>query len=535
MSLFHRTGARAPATGRVLLSGAILAILAPATLLASQEAQAAEPPKPSRAFGDTVLTDGNDDVTNNKTVDLTEDVDFGDGSDALTNDSVITIGAKATAPVHVSILSLDALKNKGLIDLRNGRGGDVLTLSGDYNGTGKARLGLDVGPDGVDRLIVGDVANGKTAVVLGGLSAQTAVLTGDKGPVLIQAAAGSTADAFSIENDEIGFIHYGLAFDAQAATYRLNGVAGRRAYDALKISEGAANVWRQSADAWSAHVANLRDAGADAVGAGVWGQAHGGWQDRNDKVAASGRVVRTDYQQTSYGGQMGADLINAEMDDERILIGVTGGYAAARLRFDGVAQDVKLSAVNVGGYVALARGSYFLNALAKVDRQSIKVLGEADAVAADFDGTSYGAQIEAGSRSEGDGMAYEKLLSINYVSTRLDDMKAYAQRLDFDNATGFVAKVGLRGSMQGELLGGALTSYGAAFVVHDFTVKSGLTLVSGDQKQHLSDDGGRTFGQITAGMSFRAAGAMITFLEASGDFGGGRNGGTLRLGARIGF
>lgn len=535
LSLFHRTGVLAPAAGRVLLSGAIFAILVPTTLLSPSEARAADS-KPSRMFGDTALTDGNDDVTNDKTVDLTENVDFGDGSDALTNTGVITIGAKATAPVNVSILSLDGLKNKGLIDLRNGHGGDVLALSGAYNGAGEARLGLDVGPGGADRLVIGGVANGATAVVLGGVSAQTAMLTGDKGPVLIQAGAESKADAFSIENDEIGFIHYGLVFDTQAVTYRLNGVAGRRAYDALKISEGAGNVWRQSADAWSAHVANLRDAGTDAVGAGVWGQVHGGWQDRDDKVDAPGRAVRTDYQQTSYGGQMGADLINAELGDERILIGLTGGYAEARMRFDRVAQDVKLNAVNVGAYAALARGGYFLNALAKVDRQSIKVLGEADAVAADFDGTAYGVQIEAGTRSEGDGMAYEKLLGVTYVSTRLDDMKAYAQRLDFDNATGFVAKAGVRGSMQGEVLGGALTSYGAAFVVHDFTVKNALTLVSGDRSERLSaDDGGRTFGQITAGASFRVAGSMLAFLEASGDFGGGRKGGSLRLGARIGF
>jgi hypothetical protein len=69
----------------------------------------------------------------------------------------------------------------------------------------------------------------------------------------------------------------------------------------------------------------------------------------------------------------------------------------------------------------MTRGGYFLNALAKVDRQSIKVRGDVDGVDAKFDGTSYGGQLEVGDRTEGDGMAYEKLLSVNYVSTRLDD------------------------------------------------------------------------------------------------------------------
>ena len=540
LSPVHRVGAGSPVAGRCrppsVKSAAITAlVLILSTPFAAHAEDGAK--EPSRTFGETPLTDADDAVTNDKTVDLVDSVDFGGGTNTLTNNGVITVGATATAPVQVSLLRLEALKNTGLVDLRNGHGGDVLTLSGDYNGSGKARLGLDVGPTGVDRLVVGDVANGKTAVVLGGLSAKTALLTGDKGPVLIQAGAGSTKDAFHVENAEIGFIRYSLVQDAgTTVSYRLKGVAGQRAYEMLKVSEGARDVWRQSADAWSAHVASLRDADSDADGAGVWGQAFGGRLDRDDKIAAPDRPVFIDYRQTTYGGQMGADLINAGLDGGRVLLGVTGGYADARLRFSGVGgQEAKLRVVNLGGYLALTRGGYFLNALAKVDRQSIKVSNGPDAIDLDFDGTAYGAQVEAGARSEGDGLVYEKLLSINYVSARLDDVDVFAQRLDFDSATGFVAKAGVRGALRSDALGGVFTSYGAAFVVHDFTVKNGLDLVSADQVEHLSRDGGRTFGQLTVGLSYSAGGAMLTFLEASGEKGGSRSGGTLRFGTRIGF
>lgn len=491
--------------------------------------------EPVKTFGDRVLTDADDVFTNEKTVDLVDSVDFGGGANALTNNGVITIGANAAAPVQVSLLRLEALKNTGLIDLRNGRVGDVLTLSGDYNGSGKARLGLDVGPGGADRLVVGDVANGKTVIVLGGLSARTAILTGDKGPVLVQGGAGSAKDAFSIENAEIGYVRYGVAFDAATSGYRLEGQAGQRAYEALKLSEGARTVWGQSADAWSAHAAALRDAGDEANGAGVWGQAFGARLDRDDQVGKGAQAVAVDYRQTTHGGQMGVDLINAGLDGGRVLLGLTGGYADARMRFSGVAgQEAKLQVANLGGYLALARGGYFLNALAKVDRQSIKVRNGPDAIDFKIDGTAYGAQIEAGARSEGDGLTYEKLLSINYVGARLDDATVFQQRLDFDNATGFVAKAGVRGALRVDGLGGALTSYGAAFVVHDFTVGNSLDLVGGDQVQRLSRDGGRTFGQLTVGLGYRVGGATA-FMEGTGDYGGGREGGTLRLGARIGF
>jgi hypothetical protein len=540
LSPLHRVGAGSPVAARCrppsVKSAAITAlVLILSTPFAAYAEDGAK--EPSRTFGDTPLTDGDDAVTNDKTVDLVDSVDFGGGSNGLFNNGVITIGAKATAPVQVSLLQLEALKNSGLIDLRNGHGGDVLTLSGDYNGATKARLGLDVGPSGVDRLVVGDIANGKTAVVLGGLSAKTAALTGDKGPVLIQAGAGSTKDAFHVENAEIGFVRYSLVQDTgTTVTYRLKGVAGQRAYEMLKVSEGVSGVWRQSADAWSAHVANLRDADGEADGAAVWGQAFGGRLDRDDEVTGAAGVVSTDYRQTTYGGQMGADLINAGLDGGRVLLGLTGGYADSRMRFSGAAgQEAKLRVVNLGGYLALTRGGYFLNALAKVDRQSIKVSNGPDAIDLDFDGTAYGAQVEAGSRSEDDGLVYEKLLSITYVSARLDDVDVFSQRLDFDNAAGFVAKAGVRGALRSDALGGVFTSYGAAFVVHDFTVKNGLDLAGGDQVEHLSRDGGRTFGQVTVGLSYQAGGAMLTFVEATGENGGGRSGGTLRLGTRIGF
>lgn len=440
--------------------------------------------------------------------------------------------------MQISLLSLEAFKNTGLIDMRNGHGGDVLTLSENYIGTGKARLGLDVAAGGVDRLVIGSVATGRTAVVLGTLSAKTAALTGNNGPILIQGATGSTQDAFYVENAEIGFVRYSLVQDVSASgvTYRLKGVAGQRAYEMLKVSESVRDIWRQSAEAWSGHVASLRDAGHDASGAGVWGQAFGSRLDRDNQVGAGAQAVEVDYRQTTYGGQMGVDLINAGIDDRRILLGLTGGYADGRQRFSGVAgQEAKLQVANFGGYVALTHGAFFVNALAKVDRQSIKVTNGPDAIKADFDGTAYGAQLETGLRSSGDGVAYEQLLSVNYVSARLDDADVFSQKLDFDNATGFIAKLGVRGSVQAEALGGVFTTYGAAFVGHDFTIKNGLTLVSGDQVEHLSQDGGRTFGQLTAGLSYRAAGAVVTFVEGTGEAGGGRSGGGLRLGVRVGF
>lgn len=544
----QRAGVQKPVAGRFASSVAISAAITPLILLSPlafpSAARAAvtttaddetfETQEAAKNFGDMPLTDTDNLVNHDKTIDLIGDINFGAGSDSLVNTGVITIGAKSTAPVSVTLQSLESLKNSGLIDLRNGHGGDLLTLSGDYSGATNARLGLDIGPDGADKLVVGGVASGKTNILLQGVSAQTATLTGDKGPVLVQGGASSKEDAFSIENAEVGLIRYGLVFDATARTYRLKGVAGQRVYEALKISEGASSTWRRSADAWSAHVTGLRDGDRATVGAGVWGEVHGQWMDRDDKNASDSRRVHVGYRQTTQGGQAGVDLINAALDESRIVIGVTGGYTDAQMRFSGIAaQDVKLSVVNLGGYLAFSRNGYFLNALAKADRQSIKVRGEA--AVPDFDGKSFGAQLEVGNRGEEDGLAFEQLIGVSYVSTRLDDMAILSQRLDFDKASGFLAKAGVRGTSQRDVFGGALIVQAAAFVAHDFTVKNELTLISKGEKETLSHDGGHTFGQVIMGISFRSAGGAIVSLDGHGDYGGGREGGGVRLGARFGF
>jgi len=62
-----------------------------------------------------------------------------------------------------------------------------------------------------------------------------------------------------------------------------------------------------------------------------------------------------------------------------------------------------------------------------------------------------------------------------------------------------------------------------------------VTLVAEKASERLSDDGGRTFGQASLGLNYRTSGGLITFVEANGDYGGGREGGGVRIGARYAF
>jgi fibronectin-binding autotransporter adhesin len=189
--------------------------------------------------------------TNTGVFEATKDSDFG-GSAQFVNSGVLKILPGSTTPGTVSFLGLTTFENAGgLVDLRNGAAGDVFTLSGDYVASGNARLGLDVGAGVADKLVILGTASGATSILLGVNPASATLLA--KPLTLVQAGAGSTA-TFTLNNPDIGLIHYGLKTDAGAAgavDYDLTASAGAPVYGLLKLEQSAQTIWRQSADAWT--------------------------------------------------------------------------------------------------------------------------------------------------------------------------------------------------------------------------------------------------------------------------------------------
>ncbi len=87
--------------------------------------------------------------------------DFGAGIDVVRNSGLVRLtGGKAT------INGLERFENSGVIDLGDGKVGDLLTLSGDYVGRGDAALRLDVNAavTASDQLVILGNASGSTRI-----------------------------------------------------------------------------------------------------------------------------------------------------------------------------------------------------------------------------------------------------------------------------------------------------------------------------------------------------------------------------------
>ena len=469
---------------------------------------------------------GDDAIVNAGTFDAAGDSDFGGGNDLLRNSGAIRILAGASLPGNVSLLGLDRFENSGLVDLRNGHGGDTLNLAGDFAASSGSTLGLDVtfGPGAsADQLIVGGAATGVTAIALGVTDPADATL-GGSAVILVKAGAGSAASAFTLANPDIGFIHYGIAFDAATGSFGLTGDAGAPVYRALKTIGGAANIWNRGTDAWEGHFAERRD--GRASGHRLWGQVYAASDTRNDMrdvALPDGGTARYDlgYRQTYSGVQMGIDLAKGG----GAAFGVTGSYTGSDQDSRGSSDRIHHESVSLGGYVALQSGPLFAGALAQYGHDAIRVdnpqLGWSDRAG----GQLYGAELQLGARLGSDKLYAEPVASLSYLHSHISQLHALGQTIAFDSANGLRGKIGARFGTSLDLGGGnRAIIHAAADAVHEFGGEDGGTFLSGGVSERLRDERIGTYGQGSIGIDLNPASRLRGFVEASGVTGGGFKG-----------
>lgn len=493
--------------------------------------------------GAVSLAEGDDVVANSGTFAADKDSDFGAGSDRFVNTGVVAVLAGTGKAGSVTFTGLERFENAGgLVDLRNGHTGDVLTLTGDYVASGDARLGLDVAPGAADTLVVAGAASGKTALLLNGIAPGQATLASG-GPVLVKVGAGSAPDAFSVANPDIGFIRYALKYDARNGGYALVGTAGQAVYRQVKFVSATQDVWGKSAQAWSSHLSQERDGiwGGQAPAGRVWGQIQVSSTSRDDARtlidgAGAARTAKLDYRQDDYGFQIGADLLRKATAVGDLTVGVTGGYLQSKLDFARSRQKGDFNSASLGGYVSVTHGGLFANGLAQYAHHTIDA-ADADLAYLDrFKGQSYGLQGEVGARLGSAKLAVEPLASLTYVRTSLNDMSALGQTFQFDKLDGFSGKLGGKIAGRTRLESGQTLVFSAgAAAVHAFDGQAGVALASGGQSQHIGDDRAKTYGQVTASLTLISKRGFTAYAEGQGDVGDNYKSGTARVGVRLDF
>ena len=409
---------------------------------------------------------------------------------------------------------------------RNGTGGDVLTLSGAYVGSGKALLGLDVTAGGADRLVIGGAATGSTAILLD-VTPEGAKLLGS--PVqLVKVGAGSAASAFTLANASVGLVQYSLAFDAASGSFGLSAQAGAPVYRLLKLDEGAQAIWNQSADAWSSHMADLRDLPGQG---GLWGQAYGSVANRNETRSIAGAAYSFDYRQDFFGGQAGYDF-----GGDKLVFGVTAGYLNSNLNMQGSGERIRYDSLNVGGYVGYNAGAFFVNGLAQyahywaIARDRIAVWSE------DTNGDDIGGKIEIGARLGSGKFFAEPIAAVAYQRSSFGALQALGQTIDPENNSGFTGSLGARLGSSFGLKGGAkATVYARGLYVHQFDGEGALTFDSGSTSERLVNRRLGDYGQFALGLNIGGTGKVSGFLEGNATAGKNGSGGGGRVGLRFKF
>ncbi|GAA0652496.1 autotransporter domain-containing protein [Brevundimonas lenta] len=482
-----------------------------------------------RIEGSLILGDGDDQVVNTGTQVVTANNDFGTGTDLFTNKGGTVLFGKAAAPLNISFLGLERFANEGgLIDLRNERAGDTLTLSGAYAATGDARLALDVGPTAVDSLVVQGVASGKTSIVLQTKPEDATLL--DKSLRLITVGQGSAAGAFTLADADVGLVRYGLTFDSKTNAYMLDSSAGESVYQSVLAGEGLVSAWRASADAFNAEQAMARASGGDR--GRVWAQAHGSMIEREGDDPA----FALDYEQELVGGQMGVSLGARPMFGGQASFGLTGGYVDSTLTFDDGGQKVDMRTINGGAYGAWRVQNLFATGLIKVDQHELEIDDNAGGFEADIDGLSWGVQVAAGYRFHLGSIAFEPTVGLDYLSSTLDDLNVLKQSVSFEDRNGLSARFGGQALSRQELAEGRAVTWSAGLeAVHDFDADSSGVLHSKDESDTVQLGGSSTWARAQLGVQYEIGNGLETYVQGEGRFGDGQSGGGVRIGARYRF
>lgn len=426
------------------------------------------------------LTDNDDTLTNNGVFAPTGTSDFGAGVDVLTNTGTIAVDGTPT------LAGLETLNNSGLVDFVDGVADDILTVSGDFEGSAGSQLAIDVGlDDGAltsDQLVIGGNASGTTGIALNPVDG-FAVLN-PTGTVVVNAGSAD-AGAFALTGQtRAGFVDFSLA--QSDGIFTLLARPNVLAIEPVQFSGLGLDFWYQSADAWSASIAGQRNrAGADSDRSfSFWAQGYGSTEERGGErtIDVFGNAADYDlgYDTDRRGAQGGIDY---QPGSGALAIGITGGYEHARSDFaSGTRFDT--GGYNIGAYLLYGeqRGLYG-ELIAKADYFDLRAANGSAYVTDDIDGKSYGAEGEIGYRGGLGSFAFDVGAGLAYVRTELDPIEANGFRFDFERAESLRGRLGLRLSGTG-----TVAPYVDAKVLHEFQDGNRTSVNSGGFTYSLADD-----------------------------------------------
>lgn len=491
--------------------------------------------------GYVTLSSANDTFTNDGIWNIYgANPDFGGGTNALTNSGTIHVNPAGTSAQTLSMTGLTTLANSGTISLQEGAGGtphtgDVLNLgSAAYSGSGSAVLAVDAN--------LGSAAAGSSAaqsadrMTAGSLSGTTTIVVRDLGAGLpgefnftgipVVTAGSSTANAFVLEGGTIdkGYVQYRLA--QSGADYVLVGLPSNGAFEIARTGAEAGRFWRRTADAWADQ---MRTPGFGfAKGWSLWTQFNGASDTQNSRphytVTAQNNFTfspKLDLRDSWLGGQAGVDYGMGHWG-----MGLTAGAGRQDGKFRAYGDALNLSGFNVGAYVRARSGGLFLDALAKFDSFRVKQSSHNAAFAANFNGTAYGAELQAGYHAVLGSDFIEPVAELSWTGTTLDRFTS-AQAgagVNFGHNDSLFGRAGARAGFIHDYQGWRVTPYVGAYAESVLSGHNGATVSAGSTALTFADTRPGANARAELGVSAQSAAGLELSAHVDGEAGGSTTG-----------
>lgn len=488
--------------------------------------------------GAVALNGAGSTFNNNGTFDAAGGSSFGAGS-VLNNVGLIRVRSIGAVPGTATLTGLGTLSNTGLIDLRSGAIGNTLTTTGNYVGSGNARLAVRVAPGAAiaaDQLIVGGSATGSTRVAFD--LAPGAQPLFNTGSTIVQAGTGSAAGAFSVDpaGQSIGLVRYDVVFNPATSDYALVAGPSDAAYHTLGYQNALRNMWYKSADAVTTELRTKRDTlwnmGGTAPSGRFW-LSMGASAENTRGYRGFGTLGQTNLTDTAarqdfFGGQIGLDLTGGVSDRGGFAVGITGGFIHSITDLGNSTDNFRINGANGGIYASFTQGNVFATVLGKYDHYWARAQSQTAGFSERLSGHSYGVRGELGTRFGSNSFFMEPVAQLSWIRSTLDPFAVRGTRVEFNERDGLRGKLGARiGGNTGIGNGARMAFYAGGNYVHEFKGQDRVTFSNLGGSFTVDGQKHRDYGEAIVGFNIAAPGSATTyFMEGTYEhsFGGSGNG-----------
>ena len=451
---------------------------------------------------------------NGSTVNLSGALEVGDASDTSTG---IFVSSGARLNFLSNPVITGNIHNSSLVSAQDGNAGSILTVNGNYLGTGQLLVDADLSNGSADRLVIsGDVDGASiTTIVVNNISAGAS-----GGDVLIVSVDGNLSETnFQLDGGSItsGIWVYNLVTDPNAVLLKAQANSIGAVYETAPsvLLSGFTSLptleQRVGQRQWVLRGDNAVD--------GVWLRLHG--EHARVEPAVSDSVAR--WNSNSFGLQFGADIVAAESDAGFWVLGVTGQYGTVNA---GITNALGAGNISASGYGLGATATWHGYAGTYLDLQ-----GQANWISANYDtaahgvlassrnATAYALSAELGHRvalDDNRALVPQAQLSWGQVSGgSFTDSQGNDVNLGTNSRT--IGRIGLAyeyrpdGVTSGQNGSDEQMVYGIANILHDFSSPTSVDVAG----TALQSRGERTWAEIGLGGSVEVAPNAMLYGQAS--------------------